>query len=263
MVNSIRKIVPQPVRALLKRVVFRYRNRNFRPHVAHFERYGRSFRFYVGDRIGESWFRGGWDWAEIDHLCNNLVKPGDVVFECGAHHGEVTILLSHRVGPGGRVVAFEPVPRNVEIIRRQIELNDLTNVELIAAAVGRKSGRVRMTDESNAQVASRGSGVDVPVVCLDDYEHLRPTLLKVDVEGYEGELLKGAQRVLATRPRLSIEIHTQALSRYDTSVDEIMTLVEQEAYDWSWQYSGASTVSPWRGEPIEQTAHLFGHPVDR
>jgi len=247
-------------RAFLKRQLFYWRNRGFSPYVTELERFGRRFRFYVGDRIGENWFLGGWDWAEIDYVCEHLVEPGDVVFECGAHHGEVTILLSHCVGPDGKVISFEPVPRNAEIIRRQIELNDLTNVQLIPAAVGREAGHVSITDESNAQVSPKGGGVDVPVVRLDDYSDLMPTLLKIDVEGFEAELLKGAPCVLNTRPKLSLEIHTHALGRYGTTVREVLDLARWESYDWTRQNSGQQVVSRWHGEPIEQTVHLFGIP---
>ncbi len=259
---SLSRLLPQSARAFLKSRLFRYRNLNFRPYDAEFERYGRTFRFHVGDRIGESWFKGGWDWAEIDYLYHSLVEPGDVVLECGAHHGEVTILLSHRVGPEGRVITFEPVPRNVEIVRRQVALNELSNVEVVGAAVGSARGHIRMTDESNAQVAGAGAGIDVPVVCLDDYAHVGATLLKIDVEGFEAEVLKGAQEILAARPRIALEVHAHALGRYGTSVDEILRLVGWESYDWWWQYSSTRTVSPWRGEPIESTAHLFGRPIE-
>ncbi len=264
--RSVKKLLndylPQSARAHLKRGLFHVRNRGFQPYVAHFERYGRRFQFYVGDRIGEAWFQGGWDQGEISYVCEHMVEQGDVILECGAHHGELTILLSHSVGPQGKVLAFEPVPRNMEILQRQIELNDLSNVELVHAAVGREPGWVRITDESNAQVLAAGPGVEVPVVSLDDYVHLQPTLLKIDVEGFEAELLKGAQEVLALKPKVALEIHTPSLGRYGTSVEEVLELVRWESYDWWKQYQGEQEVSPWRGEPIEQAVHFFGRPKE-
>ena len=66
----------------------------------------------------------------------NLVKPGSVVLECGAHHGAHTILLSKWVGDQGKVIAVEPMPENAAIIRRNIELNGLTNVTVVEKMVG-------------------------------------------------------------------------------------------------------------------------------
>lgn len=257
------QLIPPGIRAYLKRSLFRYRNRGFTPYVTEFERLGQRFKFYLGDRVGEMWFEGGGDTPEINFLFERMVKPGDVVFECGAHHGELTVLFAHGVGPEGRVVAFEPVPGNVHILHRQLELNGIDNTEIVHAAVGRASGEIQMTDESNAQVNKDGPGIRVPVVCLDDYQHMKPSLLKIDVEGYEAELLKGAQEVLKTRPRISLEIHTPSLGRYGTTPEEILDLVDWQSYVWWRQFPGEEQIVPWEGEPVTRTIHLFGTPKEK
>lgn len=257
--GRISQLVPQSARALVKKLLFRFRNRGFTPYVTTFEYEGKAYQFYVGDRIGETWFKGGWDFGEVDYLRDHLVRPGDVVFECGAHHGENTILISDWVGPTGTVVAFEPVPRNVFTVRKQVELNELKNVRVVNAAVGSAPGSIRMTDESNAQV-SRGPGVDVDVVRLDDYIDLKPTLLKIDVEGFEAELLRGAQAVLALRPRISLEVHTPSLPRYGTSVEEVLSLVGERHYHWTAQFPGEPETWPWEGDTHGRVVHLFGIP---
>lgn len=256
------QLLPTSTRAYLKRSLFRYRNRGFTPYVSEFERFGKRFKFYLGDRVGEMWFEGGGDTPEIDFLFEHMVRPGDVVFECGAHHGELTVLFAHGVGPEGKVVAFEPVPGNVDILHRQLALNGIDNTEIVHAAVGSEAGEIQMTDESNAQVNMDGPGIRVPVVSLDEYRHLNPTLLKIDVEGFEAELLKGAQRLLETRPRISLEIHTPSLVRYGTSPEEILDLVNWESYTWQRQFPGEEQIVPWEGESITRTIHLFGTPLD-
>lgn len=259
LLNKARQVLPQSVRSLLKRGLFHARNRSFKPYVASFEREGTEFKFFVGDHVGGQWLAGGWDWHEIGYLRDNLVKEGDVVFECGAHHGELTLFLSKWVGPSGRVISFEPVPRNVEIINRQIELNTLENVTVINAAVGARPARVRVTDESNAQV-SEGPGIEIDVVRLDDYAHLGPTMLKIDVEGYEAEVLRGAQAVLNRRPRISLEVHTPSLSRYGTTAEEVLRLVGAENYAWKVQASGDRFIVDWDGDTHGRVVHLFGTP---
>lgn len=260
-VQKATQLLPLSARAFLKRSLFRFRNRKFSPYVSEFERFGKRFKFFLGDRVGEMWFEGGGDTSEIDFLWEHMVVPGDVIFECGAHHGELTVLFADGVGSEGKVIAFEPVPRNVKILQRQMELNGIKNAEIVHAAVGREPGEVRITDESNAQVSLKGPGLEVPVVRLDDYLHLKPTLLKIDVEGFEAELLKGAQQVLATKPKISLEIHTPSLGRYGTSTEEILELVGWKSYQWWRQFPGEDEVLPWKGEPVERTIHLFGKPV--
>lgn len=222
---------------------------------------GELFRFYVGDWIGELWYKGGWEQAEIGYLRDRLVQPGDLVFECGAHHGELTIHLSRWVGEQGKVIAFEPVPHNMAAVRKQVELNDLKNVTLVNAAVGRERGRVRITNDSNAEVAGRrGPGIEVEMVHLDDYVQMKPTMLKIDVEGYEAELLKGAQEVMRLYPRISLEMHPLSFELYGTSVEEVLALVKAESYQWKMHYSGEREISDYQGGKIERRMHLFGLP---
>jgi FkbM family methyltransferase len=257
----LKRLVPVPVRQLLKKALFQYRNRGFTPYVSTVDRFGEQLKFYVGDRVGESWHQGGWDWNEMTFVKENLVRPGDVVLECGAHHGEVTMFLSRWVGPSGRVISFEPVPRNAEIVRQQVALNDLKNVTVVNKAVGSTHAVVRMTDESNAQVAGpHGAGFDVETVPLDDFADAKPTFLKIDVEGFEAELLQGARQVLRTKPRLALEIHTPSLHRYKTSVEEIFRLFGAEGYDLWFQYPHDPEIRRYEGQPITRVIHLFGVP---
>lgn len=261
MPSALKKFLPSALRQLLKTVLFRYHNRGFQPYVSEVHRFGESFKFYVGDRIGERWHLGGWDWNEIAFLKERLIRAGDVVFECGAHHGEVTLFLSRWVGDKGSVVSFEPVPRNGEIIQKNIELNGLQNVTLVRKAVGAGDGTIRMTDESNAQVAGRrGVGFDVGTVALDRFIHQNPTMLKIDVEGFEAEALRGAQEIVGRRPKFALEIHTPSLHRYGTSVEQVLSMIELDAYDLWIQLPHQTEIRPYDGGPITTVAHLFGIP---
>ena len=89
-----------------------------------------------------------------------------------------------------RIDAEAMVPRNADIIQKNIEINSLQNVVLERKAVGSKDGKIVMTDESNAQVLNRkGGGLEVNITYLDKYVHLNPAFLKIDVEGFEIEVL--------------------------------------------------------------------------
>jgi FkbM family methyltransferase len=147
---------------------------------------------------------GPFEDAELRYL-NRLVQPGDNVFDIGANVGLFSVVLGRAVGAQGRVIAAEPVPENAVRAKANFELNQLTNVQLIHAAIGSTEGSIRLnlaTDLAYPSVVvvaeSRGSGksIDVPLRTLDNIwlEMGSPPIrfVKIDVEGYELEVLRGA-----------------------------------------------------------------------
>ena len=143
---------------------------------------------------------GGYE-PEKMHLAASLLHPGDVAFDIGANVGIYTLLFSDVVGPTGRVVAFEPSPGNVGYLRRALSLNVVTNVSVIAAAVSRASGKTMFdlgADSSTGRISPQGA-LEIDTIGLDDFvarENCRPSLIKIDVEGAEVEVLEGASTTL-------------------------------------------------------------------
>jgi FkbM family methyltransferase len=158
----------------------------------------------------------------IQELFVRHLGPGDVFYDIGANAGFFTLLAARRVGPSGHVYAFEPVPDNLASVCEQIEVNRLGHVDAIGAAVGRAPGRLALRYSPRASAMARLAHVgkaqpdeetlDVEVVCLDDFakEHRAPTMMKIDVEGAEGEVLEGARALLEKGPKLLIEVHGRA-----------------------------------------------------
>ncbi|UQA62413.1 FkbM family methyltransferase [Polyangium aurulentum] len=158
----------------------------------------------------------------IQELFARHLGPGDVFYDIGANAGFFTLLAARRVGPSGRVYAFEPVPDNLASVREQIEVNRLEHAEAVGAAVGRSAGRLALRYSPGASAMARLAHVgkaqpdettlDVEVVCLDDFlkDHRAPTMMKIDVEGAEGEVLEGARSALEKGPKLLIEVHGRA-----------------------------------------------------
>ena len=130
----------------------------------------------------------------------DLLKPGDLFVDVGANIGSYTILASGV--SKARTLAFEPVPATYHRMMRNVLVNDLANsVEVVNAAVGSKAGVVKMTtglDTMNRVVSdSNLPCVDVPVVTLDEQLAGRvPVCIKIDVEGFETEVLAGAKQTL-------------------------------------------------------------------
>lgn len=136
-----------------------------------------------------------------------FVSEGDSVIDVGAHHGAYTVALARLVGPTGHVLAFEPASRSAATLLRNIELNELSNVEVKQAALGNTPGSGRLSlhsDSSRNQLAPKTSSPkfanrteSVAVLTLDEAARRRPVkYLKIDVEGAEALVLAGATRIL-------------------------------------------------------------------
>lgn len=136
------------------------------------------------------------------------VKPGATVFDIGANVGAYTLLFAQWAGPSGKIVAFEPAPASVAGLRRLVALNGLRDrVEIVEAAVSGAVGTAAFGSDgssgANALVDAAQSGravITVPTTSLDafcDTRGLRPDVIKIDVEGEELEVLRGARRTLS------------------------------------------------------------------
>ncbi|HXG59056.1 MAG TPA: FkbM family methyltransferase [Thermoanaerobaculia bacterium] len=143
-----------------------------------------------------------------------LVSRGDVVLDIGANVGFFTILASRLVGREGTVCAFEPLPRNVELLKEHVRLNAASNVRVFAVAVASTIGRASFEvagSPSMGRLAETGS-IEVETASLDSFWRSGalslPTFMKIDVEGAEYEVLTGARELLdAARPAILLAAH--------------------------------------------------------
>lgn len=153
---------------------------------------------------------------ENQQLLVEWLQPGAVVFDVGANVGFFTLLAARLVGSGGRVIAFEPVPQALASLRRHLELNHLDNVTVIPAAVSAEAGQAHFqqhTDLTMGRLGDQGE-LEVELVSLDGLldELPKPSLLKIDVEGEEVNVLRGASRLLREqRPMLLLATHGSAV----------------------------------------------------
>jgi FkbM family methyltransferase len=137
---------------------------------------------------------------------SNYLKPGEWAIDVGANVGHYTLRMADIVGEAGRVVAFEPIPDTFKLLCANVRR---PNVTLINAAASAGGAMARMSvPGGNAYRAAIGAG-DIQVLCLSiDELHLpgRIALLKIDAEGHDAEVLKGAERTIARdRPTLIVE----------------------------------------------------------
>lgn len=250
---------------IIRRKKYERRRRRFDPYEIDRTFGDVHYKMWINDPLAKSWYDTSTMGSarELVFTRERMISPGDVVFDCGCHQGLMTLLFSHWVGPSGKVVAFEALPENFSVLQKNVELNAAANVEPVHAAVGAAKGSVMLDARPNANVSTGEFGVQVPMTCLDQYADYAPSLLKIDVEGYETEVLKGARRVLATRPKIILELHTEFLADFGTSVEEVLGLLGLEHYRTWIQPDDQADPEPYHGEPIEKRVHLFMLPIDR
>lgn len=143
------------------------------------------------------------------------LKPGMTVVDIGANQGLYTILFSRLVGPGGKVVSFEPEADMYEALAGNVSRNRVTNVEHHKVALGSEPGTAMLSrslvhggDNRLAPGHSEHTSQkeSVPVNTLDDVMGEQPVdFIKMDVQGWEGEVFQGMKRVL--RSNLAVLIH--------------------------------------------------------
>lgn len=164
------------------------------------------------------------------------VRPGATVLDVGANVGSYTLLFATWAGPAGRVFAFEPAPASRAGLQRHLALNGLADrVDVVAAAAAASVGfaRFRTDGTSGANAleppSTRASAptIDVKTTTLDAFceaRRLRPDVVKIDVEGAELEVLKGARQVLASDAvQAFLELHPSILASRGVTADEIRT----------------------------------------
>lgn len=149
----------------------------------------------------------------------HAMRPGELFVDVGANVGAYTVLAAGAAGC--RCIAFEPLPETFRSLSDNIRLNDLAaGVVAVNAGVGAAPGRLRFTsahDTMNHVLADGEADdacVEVPVQTLDDaLRGERPVVIKIDVEGYEAEVLDGAARVLAEVSPLAVLIELNGSGR--------------------------------------------------
>jgi len=153
----------------------------------------------------------------VSDLFEGYLKPGMVVIDCGAHIGEYSVHFSQLVGKEGHVYAFEPDPRPFELLERNIESNHVSNVTLNRIAVDETDGTASFVLRRDAAASSLEAvdsssstrTISCRTISLDSYvrEHAlhRVDALKIDVEGSEVAVLRGARDMIAAfRPGIMV-----------------------------------------------------------
>lgn len=154
-----------------------------------------------------------------------LIRPGDVVWDVGAHHGYVTLMAAAAVGESGVVHAFEPGERNARMLERHLGWNGARNAMPHRLALGAADGEADFGGGYTSKTQALGRGGERVIVrrgasLVANGDVRPPDVMKIDVEGAEGDVLAGAAEILPSDARLMIAVHSAAA---DAACREVLT----------------------------------------
>lgn len=212
---------------LNERVVFEYQGARFRL-------WHNSVSCYMYFHNSERWICT----ADI-LLMKRLLRPGDVMVDIGANVGSHCITLAKYLGETSRVYAFEPHPNTFRLLQENMRLNSLNNLEIYNYALGETDGEVFFTnkrqDDINRVVLETDTDEEllkVPMRRLDSFEfaHSPITLIKIDAEGYELYIFRGAEIALSNAQFLHLEAYEPNFQQFGYSLHDIVDFLDARGW---------------------------------
>ncbi|MGB9960225.1 MAG: FkbM family methyltransferase [Candidatus Bathyarchaeales archaeon] len=185
---------------------------------------------------------------------SKILKKGDVVLDIGSNIGYYVLIEAGLVGKEGLVYAVEPVEENARWLGANIALNGYKNVKIFNIAFGDYNGKIsiNIAEASNLSSVTKNSGVkylrkdEVEVRTVDDFlaDKRNPKLIRMDVEGYEYEILKGMRQTLERVKPLSVfvELHCFMLSKKE--IREIVQMFRDNSFKIRFMASCPITPEP-------------------
>jgi FkbM family methyltransferase len=186
------------------------------------------------------------DW-EPEEYCDvmSAIREGDHVMDIGAFWGLFSLGAARRVGPTGRVIAIEPGPRQASMLKANLRGNNFESivecVELVCAQATDESVEFfvdpegSMVDSAVAKPGRSARRVNRQTTTVDELVkrfNLRPGVIKIDVEGFEDLVLKGALRTLKQyQPVLFVEFHHEELALRDIESTDVLGFLENLGYE--------------------------------
>jgi FkbM family methyltransferase len=205
---------------------------------------GIKFQLDISDTVGHSNYFAIHD--EGHSTLYKLIKPGMVIYDIGANVGSTSLNMAKLTGSTGKVFAFEPDSTNYKTASLHFKLNNTTNIQIFNTGLGDEK---RQALQYNVNEFNRGmmrilppeeavEGAATTEVQVDTLDNIfqnnqvsAPHLMKIDVEGFEFRVLKGArQTILKYKPTLFIELDDRNLREQQSSASELVGYLEGLGY---------------------------------
>lgn len=208
-----------------------------------------AFHTFRGDMVTRQLKRYGAHQRNELAMVMSVIAPGDHVIDIGGHIGTFSIPIARRVTETGRVFTFEPIDEHVQLLERNIEMNNVAGsvrvfqsiVTDIPARYARHTSH-RNTSLSTFRLEATDQDGDIPCMNLDAWWQqqrdsgtltARVRLIKIDVEGMELNVLKSGRRVLdRDRPIVYFEVALVHMDAAGNRLDEMNDLMKQFGYDF-------------------------------
>jgi FkbM family methyltransferase len=184
------------------------------------------------------YYFGTYEKGTLNFIKTHLTE-GQIFFDIGANIGLMSIFASYCVGKSGKVYAFEANPETAKLLKYNIELNNISNINIVDKAAGNNTGKITIY---NHWTGNRGGAtlikpdketesfeVDlIKIDTVDEYLSINIGMMKIDVEGFEMDVLKGLEKILRkdNPPKLIVECSADRNNNYD-SVYEIYNFVKK------------------------------------
>ena len=218
-------------------------------------RYGLNWSLDISELVGWHVFFGFQESAHDKMI--NLVNPGDQILDVGGNMGLTALRLAQECGPTGHVYAFEPHPLNIGRFKENHKLNPgIKNLTLIESGVGAAAGNATLSvidyanlgktrilkDASNKKSLE---SVEIGITTIDSFVEKQKIknvhFIKMDIEGFEYEALKGAVETLKRwKPKLLIEVNDDFLKQNGSSASMLLSMLRELGYELSNAGTGES-----------------------
>lgn len=204
---------------------------------------GIVYELDLGDVIDSSIYYSGTFESGTEEAIESRLGPGMIAVDIGANIGYHTFRMARAVGAEGRVLAIEPMSRARGKLLRNVDLNNFGNIRVSAVGLTDEDCGIQSVAFENAyrlDGESMASREDVRLTRLDslvvECDLPRVDFIKMDVDGYEGKVLRGARTVLATwKPTMVFEISPGAMAERGDSAIELVAELQHLGYRLSYE----------------------------
>lgn len=218
---------------------------------------GLKIKCYLDSFLARLIYLEDFENTEIDFI-NNFLKEGDIFIDIGSNIGLFSLNASVKVGPRGKIVSFEPTPVTYNRLIENINLNGFNNIKPFQIAISDKTEKKQLLISKDGYDAwnsfgmpTRGANLEkVEVVCykIDEIDKIdsdfhKASLIKIDIEGWELNALKGGAEFFSKpdAPTLLIEFTDDNAKNAGTSCREIYLFLQQLGYQM-YEYDSSNNI---------------------
>jgi FkbM family methyltransferase len=191
--------------------------------------HGQPFDFLLAGNVGERWYGNGNVVGSMGKM-GRWVRKKDTVIDFGAHQGLFSLLYRLLVGAEGAVYSVEPFDHLADVTRFNASLNKFSNIHVFNCGLGDTAGITPLTSISPLSNRADAFAHFVANFKLDDFAALKPDYVKMDIEGFELEAFRHADKFLQTQPIIQLSLHPKFITARGGATQEILKTLRRHRY---------------------------------